>query len=88
MTNSSAPPGRKKGANPLQAAPSILHSFPAVMQTQDTLSPPAEQGRIAERLSRDYQRQAREQRGALAFQAASLARQFARVQRSCLGSGR
>lgn len=88
MSDQEAPTRRKKGANPLGPAPGILHSLAADMQAQDSLSPPVEQARIAERLSLAYQRQAREQRGALALQAAGLARHFGQVQRAHLGGAR
>lgn len=58
----------------------------ALGQVQDNLSAPIEQARIAERLSLAYQRQAREQRGVLALQAAGLARHFGMMQRAHLGS--
>ena len=86
MTENIAPNRRKKGTNPLGPAPGILHSLAADVQVQDSLSPPIEQARIAERLSLAYQRQAREQRGALALQAAGLARHFGLMQRAHLGS--
>ena len=85
MTIQLAPNRRKKGASPIEAAPGVLHSLAADVQEQHTLTAPYEQARIAERLSLDYQRQAREQRGSLALQAAGLAQHFGQLQRAYLG---